>query len=116
MGAFRIIDICLNPLIKMNKELTNCIKMSSFVLIHRSINTLVYGPFAQADIDKISHLQDYRVLILNDGSHFLKENQTDIKFKQTKTCVVCGCNFARAYIFGGNDNKYCSRLCFENRD
>lgn len=85
--------------------------MTSFILLHRDNNSLAYGPFTQSEIDQVSTLENYRIIILNDGKKLL----TNPKTKTKTACRVCHKFFEQGYIFANTQANYCSRKCFENR-
>lgn len=88
--------------------------MSQFILIHRTNNSLAYGPFNQSEIDQMNESTDYRIILLNDGKNLLIHNKKS-KGTPKKCCVICGDSFRNGYMFCDVNTKYCSRSCFEMR-
>lgn len=75
------------------------------------VNGPAYGPFTSDQLNQIDY-SGFRLVKLQNGDHlFNKDGQSKIN-----NCCICGYEFFHGYRFCGSDSKYCSRLCFEQRD
>jgi hypothetical protein len=86
-----------------------------FILLHRDNNSLAYGPFTQAEIDDVSSLENYRIILLNDGKKLMNDINKRTSTSVQKNCRICYKTFEQGYFLGNTQTNYCSRKCFENR-